>query len=87
MAALGHGDGGSGGAFLIRQRGDGCLLLLEGPCRVLKARAGSGGVSTQSGELCVEGSNQPLILDGGEFDRVAIGGGGCIVLSGYPGAG
>ena len=29
MAALGHGDGGDGGAFLSRQRGDLCLLLLE----------------------------------------------------------
>ena len=87
MAALGHGDGGSGGAFLSRQRGDARLLLLEGPCRVLKARAGSGGVSTQSGELCAEGSDRPFMLGGGEFDRVAIGGGGCLVLSGDPGAG
>ena len=30
MAALGHGDSGSGGAFLSRQRGDACLLLPEG---------------------------------------------------------
>ena len=29
MAALGHGDGGDGGAFLSRQIGDACLLLLE----------------------------------------------------------
>ena len=56
MAALGHGDGGSGGAFLSRQRGDACLLLLEGPCCVLKARTGSGGVSMQSGELAGSGA-------------------------------
>ena len=87
MAALGHGDGGSGGAFLSRHRGDACLLLLEGPCRVLKARAGSGGVWTQSGELCAEGSDQPVMLGGGVFDRVAMGGGYCVVLSGYPGVG
>ena len=87
MVALGHGDGGIGGTFLSRQRGGACLFLPEGPRRVLETRAGSGGVSAQSGELCTEGSNQPFMLGGGEFDRVAIGGGGCIVLSGYPGAG
>ena len=38
----------------------------------------------QSGELCVEGSDQPFMFGGGEVDRVAIGGGGCMVLSGDP---
>ena len=38
-------------------------------------------------ELCAEGSDQPVMLGGGVFDRVAIGGGSCVVLSGYSGAG
>ena len=42
---------------------------------------------TQSGELFVEGSDQPFMLGGGEFGRVAIGGGDCVVLGGHPGAG
>ena len=29
MAAFGHGNSGDGGAFLSRQRGDACLLLLD----------------------------------------------------------
>ena len=87
MAALGHGDGSSGGAFLSRQRGDACLLLPEGPRRVLKPRSGSGGVSVQSGELGTEGSDQPFMLDGSQVDRVSIGGGPRGVVSRYPGAG
>ena len=38
-------------------------------------------------DLCAEGSDQPVMLGGGVFDRVAIGGGSCVVLSGYSGAG
>ena len=87
MAALGHRDGSSGGAFLSRQRGDACLLLPEGPRRVLKPGAGSGGVSVQNGELCTEGSYQPFMLGGSQFDRVSIGGGPRGVVSRYPGAG
>ena len=87
MAALGHGDGGSGGAFLRSQRGDACLLLSEGPRRVLKSRGGSGGVSVQSGELGTEGSNQPSMLGGSQVDRVPIGDGPRGVGSRYPGAG
>ena len=87
MAALGHREGCSGGAFLSRQRGDACLVLPEGPRRVLKPGAGGGGVAVQSGELCTEGSYQPFVLGGSQFDRVTIGGGPRDVVNGYPGAG
>ena len=80
MAAFGRGNGGDGGAFLSRQRDDACLLLLD-------VCTGSGGVLTQGSELVVEGSDQPFMLDGGELGRVAIGGGGCVVLGGHPSAG
>ena len=69
------------------QRGDACLLLPKAPRRVLKSRAGSGGVLVQSGEFCTEGSDQPFILGVGKFDRLAIGDGDYIVPSGDPGAG
>ena len=87
MAALGHRDGSSGGAFLSRQRGDACLALPEGPRRVFKPGAGSGGVAVQSGELCTERSYQPFVLGGSQFDRVSIGGGLRDVVSGYSGVG
>ena len=78
MAALGHRDGSSGGAPLSRQRGDACLL---------KPGAGGSGVAMQSGELCTEGSYQPFMLGGSQFNRVSIGSGPRDVVSGYPGAG
>ena len=42
---------------------------------------------TQGSELVLEGSDQPFMLGGGELGRVAIGGGGCVVLGGHPSAG
>ena len=51
IGALGHRDGCGGGAFLGLQKGEACLALPEGPRRVFKPSAGSGGVAVQSGEF------------------------------------
>ena len=59
----------------------------EGSASCLQARAGSGGVAVQSGELCTEGSYQPFVLGGSQFDRMLIGGGPGDVFSGYSGVG
>ena len=94
MAALGRREGCGGRACLGVDGSHACLALpvgsrrfVEGHGGFLKLRAGGGGVTAQGGELGAKRKCQTFVLGGGQFDRVAIGGGLGDVLSTHPGAG